>query len=79
MPIEPAEQMARDLARAARACEDLRADGREVHFELDALTGAVSATLRDLDGRVLRALSPTEVLEVAAGAPVAGVGGLLRS
>jgi hypothetical protein len=46
---------------------DLRADGRELHFELDEESGRFAIEMRDLAGNVLTSVSPSEVLAIASG------------
>jgi hypothetical protein len=60
-----------EVAAAEAAWETLRAQGREIHFETDPLTGRLSITERELDGTVLRSVSPSEVVEIASSAPTA--------
>jgi hypothetical protein len=54
---------------AARRADELEAEGREVDFRLDELTGRLSIDLRDLAGTVFRELSVAEAVEIAEGAP----------
>ena len=49
--------------------EALRAARREVHFELDEQSGRLVIELRELDGGVLRELSPSDAVAIAGGAP----------
>ena len=41
--------------------------GRELHFEPNPATGRVVIQVRDLDGRVLRTVTPSEALSIASG------------
>lgn len=68
----------RDIENAAQVWEELRARGCELDFELDAEGGAVVA-LRDLDGRFLRKVSPSEAVEIASTKPGPALDRLLRS
>ena len=68
----------RDVENAAQVWEELRARGCELDFELDAEGGAVVA-LRDLDGRLLRKVSPSEAVEIASTKPGPALDRLLRS
>lgn len=63
----PAELVA-EVATAARRAEELRAEGRELRFELDPETRQVRVEVRALDGTVLRRIPLREALEVAGGA-----------
>ena len=47
---------------AALRAEDLRANNREVRFDMDDSTGRVVASLREVDGDVVRALPLREVV-----------------
>jgi uncharacterized FlaG/YvyC family protein len=55
---------------AARRAEQLQAEGRELNFRLDDLTGRLAIELLDAAGNVLREISPTEAVSVAEGAAV---------
>ena len=57
----------REVDQAEGAWASLHAQGRELHFELGE-GGGVAITLRDLDGRVLRRVSPSEAVAIASGA-----------
>lgn len=59
------EEARRALAAGWERWEELRAEGCELHFELTR-AGRVRAELRDLEGGVLRVLTPREALAVAA-------------
>jgi hypothetical protein len=50
--------------------DELEADGREVDFRIDELTGCLAIELRDLAGTVLRELSIGDAVAVSEGAPV---------
>ena len=58
------------MASAARVHDALRAQGRELHFAHDAGSGRMTVQVRDSSGHVLRTISPSEALEVAAGKPL---------
>jgi hypothetical protein len=59
----------REVDSAGRRADELRAEGREVHFEIDEQTGRLVIQLREVDGGVLRELSPSDALAIAGGAP----------
>jgi hypothetical protein len=59
----------REVDSAGRRVDELRAEGREVHFEHDSETGRLVIQLRELDGGVLRDLSPADAIAIAGGAP----------
>jgi hypothetical protein len=54
---------------AARRAEELEAEGRELDFRLDGLTGRLSIELRDLAGTAFRELSVADAVAIAEGAP----------
>jgi uncharacterized FlaG/YvyC family protein len=58
------------IVAAGQVAERLAADGRQLHFAHDPASGAVVIEVQDLDGKVLGTISPTKVLELAAGAPL---------
>ena len=63
----------RGLARSGRCGEGLggayRAQGREIHFEIDD-DGRLAIEMRDLDGDVMGPMSASEAVSIASGAPV---------
>ena len=52
---------------ASRAYRTLRAQSRELRFAQDADTGRLTIEVRDLDGRLLRKIPPSKLLDVATG------------
>lgn len=64
-PEWPPESVWREVDEAARVWEDLHADGRELHFDLDPQNGRLTIEKRDLEGNVMTAVSPSEVLSIA--------------
>jgi hypothetical protein len=58
----------RAVDEAARQADRLEADGREVDFRIDHLTGCLAIELRDLAGTVLRELSVGDAVAIAEGA-----------
>jgi hypothetical protein len=54
---------------AAGRAEEIQAQGREIDFRVDALTGRLSIELRDLAGTTLRELSVADAVAIAEGAP----------
>jgi hypothetical protein len=59
----------RAVDEAARRADRLEADGREVDFRIDDLTGCLAIELRDLAGTMLRELSIRDAVAIAEGAP----------
>jgi hypothetical protein len=66
-PEWPPESVWREVDEAAQVWEDLHADGRELHFDLDPQSGRLTIEMRDLEGNVTTAVSPSEALSIAAG------------
>lgn len=64
--LAPPPAVLDDVVRAARRYDELGAQGRRLHFELER--GRLRVELRDLEGNVLRPISPAEALAVACGA-----------
>jgi hypothetical protein len=69
LPASPPPAVLEDMHMAARISEELRAQRRELHFEVTA-NGRVAVQVRDLDGNVIRTIPPAKALEVAAGEPL---------
>jgi hypothetical protein len=56
------DQVLDEIDTAAMRAEDLRAHNRAVRFAIDDSTGRVVASLREVDGGVVRALPLREVV-----------------
>ena len=69
-PSSPPPEVSQAIAVAAQAFENLAAQGQRIHFAIDRPSGRLSAQLVDSGGSVLGTLTPSKVLEVAAGAGV---------
>ncbi len=69
-PSSPPAEVLDQMAGAARAHDALTAQGRELHFAHDGTSGRIEIEVRDAEGNVLRTLSPSEALQVAAGKPL---------
>jgi uncharacterized FlaG/YvyC family protein len=65
-PVPTAEARA-EVDRAAERVDELRADGRELHFSTDPTSSRVIIEVRDLEGNVLKTIPPSKVLHVMAG------------
>ena len=65
-PTPPPEAVAM-IDRAAQRAEELWRDQRELHFEMDKDSGRVIVQVRDLEGRVIRTIPPSEALDVLSG------------
>ena len=70
IPDEPPPDALREVDRAAARAEELWNDQRELHFEMDEDSGRVIVQVRDLDGRVIRTIPPSEALDIMSGRPV---------
>ena len=67
IPAAPPEDALREIDRAAARAAELWADKRELHFEMDEDSGRVIVQVRDLDGRVIRTIPPSQALDVLSG------------
>lgn len=67
IPASPPPEVLEAIARAHEAYEQLEAAGRHVHFDLDEVSGRLTAELTDASGTRLRSLSPRAVLDLASG------------
>jgi hypothetical protein len=69
-PQHPPREVLDQMAQADQRYESLRAQGRELRFSRDAQSGRTTIEVRDREGRVLKTISPSQALQVAAGAPL---------
>jgi hypothetical protein len=67
IPASPPPSVLEDMHVAAGVADELRDQHRELHFETTP-GGGVVVQMRDLDGSVIRAVSPAQALEIASGA-----------
>jgi len=67
-PSQPPPEVMDQIASASAAYDRLTASGHRLHFDVDQSTGGVSIQLHGTQGNVLGTLSPSQVLDVAAGA-----------
>jgi len=72
IPASPPPEVLEAMDAAGRVARELHATGRELRFvpPQDGGDGRVRVEVRDLDGNVLRTIPPSELLDVATGAPV---------
>ncbi len=70
IPAHPPAEVLDAIGAAAGRHAELAAQGHQLHFVLDDDAGGVSVELHDLDGNFVRALAPSEALDVATGGPV---------
>lgn len=69
IPATPPQEVLDQVASAAQTAELLHREGVEMRFENDPHSGRVVAQVRDLQGNVLRSVTPSQALEIAAGGP----------
>jgi hypothetical protein len=67
IPAAPPPDVLREVDRAGARAEELWRDQRELHFEMDEESGRVIVQVRDLDGRVIRTIPPSEALDIMSG------------
>ena len=72
VPSSPPAEVLEAMDAAGRVARELHANGRELRFvpPQDGAGGRVRVEVRDLDGNVLRTIPPSELLDVATGAPL---------
>lgn len=69
IPPTPPPEVLEAMDAAARVARELHERGRELRF-VTGDDGRLRIELRDLDGNVLRRIPPTELLDIATGAPI---------
>jgi hypothetical protein len=69
IPSAPPPDLRAEMAAASQRVDELREQGRELHFEVDD-RGRVIIEVRDLEGNVIRSIPPSRMLDVVAGAPL---------
>jgi hypothetical protein len=69
---EPCAEAIFALRVAGEVARQLHELGQELHFSLAPPPARVEVLLCDMDGIVLSCMTPSRVLEIATGAPVAG-------
>ena len=68
IPASPPDEVLSQMATAAGAQDRLAESGQALHFSLDETTGKLTTQRTDLAGNVLGSVSPSAVLDIAAGA-----------
>jgi hypothetical protein len=66
----PPREVLDRMAQAAQTYESLRSQGRELRFSRDGQSGRTTIEVRDREGNVLKTISPSQALKIAAGAPL---------
>jgi uncharacterized FlaG/YvyC family protein len=67
IPATPPAEVQEQVERASGRYDELRAQGREMHFATDEKSGRLVIEVRDLAGNVIRTLPPSKALDVIAG------------
>jgi flagellar protein FlaG len=70
IPAAPPVDALREVDRAAERADELWREKRELHFAMDEDSGRVIVQVRDLDGRVIRTIPPSEALDIMSGKPL---------
>jgi hypothetical protein len=70
IPASPPPGVLDAVDAAGRVARELHAQGRELRFVPGGDDGRLRIEVRDLDGNVLRTIPPSELLDVATGAPL---------
>ena len=65
IPAAPPPEVLDEVFAAQRAIQDMYSRRRQLHFELEG--GRVRIQLQDLEGNVLKEISPSRALEIAGG------------
>jgi flagellar protein FlaG len=65
IPSSPPHEVLDAMDAASRAYQALRAQGRQLHFSQNEETGRMTIEVRDLDGKLLRMIPPSELLDIA--------------
>lgn len=67
IPASPPEELYGQIDAAAQRVDELKAEGRELHFSYDNSEKRVQIEVRDLKGNVLRTIPPSKALSVVMG------------
>jgi uncharacterized FlaG/YvyC family protein len=67
IPSQPPESLKAEMDRASQRVDELKADGRQLHFSRDKDSGRVVVEVQDLSGNVLRTIPPSKALAIASG------------
>ena len=69
IPASPPASVMREVEAAARRVDWMHERGQELSFDLGP-DGGLQIAVRDLSGRVIRAVPPSEGLAIATGSPL---------
>jgi hypothetical protein len=67
VPATPPREVLDEVDKASEIAHKLAADNRELHFEMDEKSKRVIIQVKDLDGKVIRTIPPSEALSVMSG------------
>jgi flagellar protein FlaG len=67
IPSSPPEELYDQIDAAAMRVDELKSEGRELHFSFNEESKRVQIEVRDLKGNVLRTIPPSKALSVATG------------
>jgi hypothetical protein len=67
IPASPPPEVHQAMAKAAQAYQDLKDNGSELRFKVDAATGKLEVEVHDTHGNLLFTLPPHKVLDLADG------------
>ena len=67
VPAQPPREVLDEVDKASAIAHKLASDNRELHFEMDEKSKRVIIQVKDLDGRVIRTIPPSEALGVMSG------------
>jgi uncharacterized FlaG/YvyC family protein len=67
IPSSPPPELYDQIDAAAGRVDELKAEGRELHFAYNDTSKRVEIQVRDLKGNVLRTIPPSKALSVASG------------
>lgn len=70
LPSSPPPEVLEQMADAAQRYDELTAQGRELRFARDEQSGRTQIEVRDREGRLMKTLSPSQALDIAAGGPL---------
>jgi hypothetical protein len=70
LPSGPPSEVLEEMAHAAQIHAALSSQGRELRFARDEQSGRTRIEVRDRSGHVLKTISPSQALALAAGAPL---------
>ena|SRR5437764_11236765 len=67
IPSSPPPELHDQIDAAGQRVDELKAEGRELHFSFNEHSKRVEIQVRDLKGNVLRTIPPSKALSVASG------------